>query len=47
LHMTSGDHSYIARVDPRTSFRMGDDVQVAFNMGNMHVFDKETEETIR
>ena len=37
----------LARIDPRTSFRMGDKVQVTFNMGNMHIFDKETEQAIR
>ena len=47
LYLKSGEHNYVARVDPRTSFKMGDDVQVSFNMGNMHIFDKETEQAIR
>jgi multiple sugar transport system ATP-binding protein len=47
VYMQSGDHSYVARVDPRTDFKMGDKVQVAFNMDNMHIFDKSTEQAIR
>ena len=47
LYMNTGDHDYIARVDPRTEVSMGDDITVAFNMDNMHVFDKETEEVVR
>jgi multiple sugar transport system ATP-binding protein len=43
VYMSSGDHNFVARVDPRTRIRMGDKVQVAFNMINMHVFDRETE----
>jgi multiple sugar transport system ATP-binding protein len=45
--MQSDDHSYVARVDPRTDFKMGDKVQVAFNMDNMHIFDKSSEQAIR
>jgi multiple sugar transport system ATP-binding protein len=47
LYLKTGEHSYVARVDPRTEARMGDEVQVAFNMDNMHIFDPETEEAIR
>ena len=47
LFMKSGGDEYVARVDPRTSYKMGDSVKMAFNMANMHVFDKETEEVIR
>lgn len=47
VFMKSGDDNYVARIDPRTNFRMGDKVQVTFNMGNMHIFDKETEKAIR
>ena len=47
LYLKSGNTNYVARVDPRTSFKMGDTVQVSFNMGNMHIFDKETERAIR
>ena len=47
VFMKSGDHNYVGRIDPRTKFHMGDKVQVSFNMGNMHIFDKETEKAIR
>lgn len=39
LYLISGKHNYVARVDPRTRFKVGDDVQVAFNMDNFHIFD--------
>ena len=32
-------NTLVARVDPRTQFRMGDKVQVTFNMDNFHIFD--------
>lgn len=47
VFLKSGDHNYVARIDPRTKFKMGDKVNVTFNMGNMHIFDKETEKAIR
>jgi multiple sugar transport system ATP-binding protein len=43
----SGDHDYVGRIDPRTNFKMGDDITATFNMANMHIFDKETEQAIR
>jgi multiple sugar transport system ATP-binding protein len=43
LNVTTGEHNFIARVDPRTSAHMGDQFQVVFNMNNMHLFDPETE----
>jgi multiple sugar transport system ATP-binding protein len=47
LFLKSGDDEYVARVDPRTKYKMGDSVKMAFNMANMHIFDKETEQVIR
>ncbi len=47
LFLESGEDEYVARVDPRTSYKMGDSVTMAFNMANMHIFDKETEQVIR
>ena len=47
LYIRSGEHSYVARVDPRTNARMGQHIQVVFNMGNMHLFDPDTEQAIR
>jgi len=47
LHITTGDQTFVARVDPRTRTRMGEHIQVLFNMGNMHLFDSDTEKAIR
>jgi len=47
LYVANGEHNFVARVDPRTSARMGDRMQVVFNMDNMHLFDLETEQAIR
>lgn len=47
LYITTGEHSFVARVDPRTKVRMGDTTTVSFNMHNMHLFDPDTEMTIR
>ncbi len=47
LYLVSGPNNYVARVDPRTTFKMGDQLEVAFNMDNFHIFDPETELAIR
>ena len=47
LYVTTGEHNFVARVDPRTKTSMGDTTQVVFNMNNMHLFDPETENAIR
>jgi multiple sugar transport system ATP-binding protein len=39
LYLINGDHSFVARVDPRTRVSMGDEMRVVFNMENMHIFD--------
>ena len=39
LYLLNGDHSFVARVDPRTRVGMGDKIKVVFNMENMHIFD--------
>ncbi len=39
LYLLNGEHSFVARVDPRTRVSMGDKMQVVFNMENMHIFD--------
>ncbi len=39
LYLVSGKNSFVARVDPRTRFQIGDQVQVVFNMDNFHLFD--------
>ncbi|MBI3159242.1 MAG: sn-glycerol-3-phosphate ABC transporter ATP-binding protein UgpC [Chloroflexi bacterium] len=47
VYLKNGDHNFVARVDPRSRYGYGDKVQIAFNMANMHVFDREDEEAIR
>jgi multiple sugar transport system ATP-binding protein len=47
LYLSTGEHNFVARVDPRTKVRMGETMQVVFNMGNMHLFDPDTEQAIR
>ena len=47
VYLKSGEHSFVARVDPRTRVHMGDEVQWVFNMDNLHIFDRDTEQAIR
>ena len=42
-----GEHSFVARVDPRSRYHYGDTINLDFDMNNMHVFDRETEKAIR
>lgn len=39
LYLVNGKDNFVARVDPRTRFQIGEQVQVVFNMDNMHLFD--------
>jgi len=45
--MVAGSQNFVARVDPRTTYKVGDQVQVAFNMDKFHIFDPETELAVR
>jgi len=47
VYLKTGEHSFVARVDPRSRYSFDDDVQMVFNMENMHIFDRETEVAIR
>jgi len=47
LFLKAGKHEFVARVDPRTKASGGDQMQLVFNMDNMHIFDRETELAIR
>lgn len=46
LHLMSGGQEFLARVDPRTRARPGDEIRVIFDMNRMHAFDPKTEEAI-
>jgi multiple sugar transport system ATP-binding protein len=47
LYLVSGKNSCVARVDPRSKSKIGEQVQVVFDMDNIHVFDAQTEEALR
>jgi multiple sugar transport system ATP-binding protein len=47
VHLRSENVQFVGIFDPRTQARVGNTVAVAFNMNNMHVFDKQTELVIR
>jgi len=47
LYMVSGKNTFVARVDPRSQLRVGQQASVAFDMDNFHIFDAATEEAIR
>jgi len=47
VYLMSGDHNFVARVDPRSRYQINEKVSVVFNMANMHIFDKDTEQAIR
>jgi multiple sugar transport system ATP-binding protein len=47
VYFNTGGQVYIARVDPRSSARVGVQMPATFNMDNMHIFDRETEQAIR
>ncbi|HTP01321.1 MAG TPA: sn-glycerol-3-phosphate ABC transporter ATP-binding protein UgpC [Anaerolineales bacterium] len=46
LYLLTGKNTFVARVDPRSKMRVGDQVQVAFDMDKFHVFDAATEKAI-
>jgi multiple sugar transport system ATP-binding protein len=43
LYLMSGDHSYIARIDPRGHVNPGDKIKMVFNADNIQLFDAEAE----
>ncbi len=46
MYLESNGVSYIARVDPRARARSGETLDMTLNLGNMHVFDTQTEQAI-
>ncbi len=46
-YLKAADTDFVARVDPRSEYKVGDKAQVVFNTSNLHLFDKETEQAIR
>jgi multiple sugar transport system ATP-binding protein len=47
LSLISGKNTFVARVDPRSKLRLGQQATVAFDMDAFHIFDATTEEAIR
>jgi multiple sugar transport system ATP-binding protein len=47
VHLKSDNVHFVGIFDPRTRAKVGNTVAVAFNMDNMHIFDKQTELAIR
>lgn len=47
LYLLTGAKSFVARVDPRSRARMGDELSVMVNMDHMHIFDRRTEKAVR
>ncbi len=46
LYLLSGTQNYIARVDPRSQARPGNNLDVLLNLDRIHLFDKQTESAI-
>jgi multiple sugar transport system ATP-binding protein len=46
LYLLCGDRQCLCRVDPRTRARAGQQVEVDFDMSQMHAFEPQTEQTI-
>ncbi len=47
LYLLTDSKSFIARVDPRTRARVGDEIEAVLNMDNIHLFDPQTGKAIR
>jgi len=47
VYLTTEHAQFLGRFDPRTGVRVGNTIQAAFNMDYAHIFDKQTELTIR
>jgi len=46
LYLLAGKNTFVARVDPRSQLRVGNQAEVALNMEKLHIFDAETEQAI-
>jgi multiple sugar transport system ATP-binding protein len=46
LYLVSGKNTFVARVDPRSKMRIGQETSVAFDMDNIHIFDAASEQAI-
>jgi len=46
VYMTTGNTEFVARLDPRTQARPGQQFDIVVNMDHMHVFDRQTQEAL-
>ncbi len=46
LYVNIGGVPVTARVEPTSTAQPGDNIEVAFDLSKIHIFDKETEQTI-
>ncbi len=46
LYLENGGKTFIARTDPRTGARIGQRLDVALNMDNVHIFDADTQASV-
>jgi multiple sugar transport system ATP-binding protein len=46
LFLVADGQEFVARVDPRSGAAVGEAIEIALNMDNMHLFDAQTEEAI-
>lgn len=46
IYLSSGKHSFQSRVDSRTRVRPNDQMSVSFDMDQLHVFDKSTQNSV-
>ncbi|HVO71720.1 MAG TPA: TOBE domain-containing protein, partial [Aggregatilineaceae bacterium] len=47
VYLEEGGKSFIARVDPRANWRIGQRANLELNMAVMHLFDQETEQALQ
>jgi multiple sugar transport system ATP-binding protein len=47
VYLLTGKKQFIAITDPRTRARVGNRLDIAVNMDNIHLFDRETQKAIR
>jgi multiple sugar transport system ATP-binding protein len=46
LYLLTGKNTFVARVDPRSQLRVGNQAEVALNVEKLHVFDAATEQAL-
>ena len=39
VYLVAGETNFVARVDPRSHYKVGDNIQLLLNMSNFHIFD--------